>query len=77
MIRLSELQNLEIVAIENGRRLGNVFDLEIDADTGKIHSLIIMQREGSGLFKKVEESVIKWDHIVTVGTDVILVRTAD
>lgn len=77
MIRLSELQTLEIVAVEDGRRLGTIFDLEIDPDNGKIAALIVMQKEGTGLFKKSEEMMIYWNQILTIGTDVILVKTAN
>ena len=79
MIKLSELQALEIVAIEDGRRLGHLQDLEIDPDSGKIIALVVMETAGggSGFFKKQEEMLLYWRQILTIGADVILVKTAN
>ena len=75
MIKLSELQIKEVIVIDNGKRLGHIFDLEIDPDIGKIIAIILVLREGkSGLFGKQNELIITWDQIVTIGSDVILVK---
>lgn len=77
MITLSDLQALEIIAVEDGRRIGNVQDLEIDADSGQILALVLAeQAAGGGFFKKHEEVLIEWERILTIGSDVILVKTA-
>ncbi len=39
--RASELRVKEVVSINDGRRLGFMFDLEIDMDTGKVISFVI------------------------------------
>jgi YlmC/YmxH family sporulation protein len=73
---ISELQVKDIVAIEDGKKLGFITDLEIDVDRGYIVSLIIsLKGKMFGLFGKEEEIIIPWNHIVTIGADVILVRT--
>ncbi len=72
---ITELQVKDIVSIENGKRLGYITDLEIDVDRGYIVALIIaLKGKTLGLFGKEEEMVIPWNHIVTIGDDVILVR---
>ena len=64
--------------ISDGRKLGNIGDIEINLETGKIETIII----GSsgrllGFFGKEEEIIIPWNQIVKIGTDVILVRYND
>lgn len=75
LIKLSELQIKEVIVIDNGRRLGHIYDLEIDPDQGKIIAIILIVRDKmGGLFGKADELFIHWDQIVTIGTDVILVK---
>jgi len=72
---ITELQVKDIVSIENGKRLGYITDLEIDVDRGYIVALIVaLKGKTLGLFGKEEEMIIPWNHIVTIGDDVILVR---
>lgn len=74
MIRLSELQLKEVIVIDNGKRLGHITDLEIDPDAGKVVAIIITVRNKSNFFGKVDELIIYWNQIVTIGADVILVN---
>ncbi|MGM8364213.1 YlmC/YmxH family sporulation protein [Virgibacillus sp. W0181] len=75
MIKLSELQLKEIIVVNSGKRLGYIFDLEIDPDRGFIIALIVAERGAKGtMFKKTEERLIYWEQIATIGSDVILVN---
>jgi YlmC/YmxH family sporulation protein len=75
MIKLSELQIKEVIVIDNGKRLGHIYDLEIDPDLGKITAIILILRDRKGsLFGKPDELIIYWEQIVTIGADVILVK---
>ncbi len=75
MVKISEFQIKDVVNVADGRRLGNIGDLEINLTTGKIDSIIINSNgKMFGLFGKDEEVLIPWRNIVKVGTDVILVR---
>lgn len=78
MVRISDFQIKDVVSISDGRRLGNVGDIDINLDTGKIESIVV---GGSGkilgFFGKEEEFVIPWNNIVKIGADVILVRFRD
>ncbi|WP_047984547.1 YlmC/YmxH family sporulation protein [Ornithinibacillus californiensis] len=78
MINLSDLQVKEIIVINDGRRLGHISDLEIDPDRGRIIALVIYLREKKGgFFGKPEELMIYWEQIITIGSDVILVKDVD
>lgn len=69
------MQEKEIISLETGERLGNVLDLEIDVDRGRITDIVIGSKNGfSGFFQKQEELSIPWNNIVTFGQDVILVK---
>lgn len=75
MIKLSELQLKEVIVIENGKRLGHIYDLEIDPDRGRITAIILVHRDRkSGFFGKADEMIIDWRQITTIGKDVILVK---
>jgi len=75
MIKLSELQLKEVIIIENGKRLGHIYDLVIDPDRGRITAIVIIEREGkNGFFGKADEMIIDWRQITTIGQDVILVK---
>ena len=75
MIKLSELQIKEVIVIDNGKRLGHIYDLEIDPDLGKIIAIVLILRDKkNSLFGKPDELIIYWDQIVTIGADVILVK---
>gem|GEM_PF-917046 len=74
MIKLSDLQVKEVIMVNSGKRLGHIYDLQIDPDLGIITAIIIIIRENKqGLFGKPEERIVFWDQIVTIGADVILV----
>lgn len=64
--------------MEDGRRLGNIADLEINPNTGKIEAIILFVKDKKGnFFSKSDELIIAWNQIVRIGTDVILVREAN
>ncbi|EEL69392.1 YlmC/YmxH family sporulation protein [Bacillus mycoides] len=75
MIRISDFQMKDVVNISDGKRLGNIGDIDFDIDTGKIRAVIISkQTRMLGLFGKEVEFVIPWERIMKIGEDVILVR---
>lgn len=69
-MRLSDLQNKDIVNIIDGKRIGNIIDVSLD-DTGKMVSLIVAKSKFS--FFNNTEMEIKWDQISKIGEDVILI----
>ncbi len=75
-MRLSDLQNKEIVSTESGRNIGSIMDIEIDITTGNIISLLLEQRKGFRFLTKSSEfdNKIEWKNIIKIGEDVILVK---
>ncbi len=72
--RASEIQKKEVINISDGRRLGFVYDVEVDLATGKIGSIIVPgETKMFGLFGKYEDYVIPWKEIKKIGDDIILV----
>ena len=75
MVKISEFQSKDVVNVANGKKLGNIGDIDINLETGHIESIIILGAgKILGLFGKDEEIVIPWRNIVKIGADVILVR---
>lgn len=75
MIKLSELQRKEIIDIEQGIRLGHLYDLTINPVSGLIEEIIIISRSRKkGIFAGAEEIIISWRQIKKIGEDVILVN---
>ena len=73
-MRLSDLQSKVIVNINDGKKIGNIIDIDINKDglsSGIIveKSKFIISRFSSG-----GEVVVKWDQIERIGEDVILVN---
>ena len=69
-MRLSDLQNKDIVNIIDGKKIGNIIDVSLD-ETGKMISLIVSKSKFN-LFNN-SEIEIKWDQISKIGEDVILI----
>ncbi|AKF94402.1 YlmC/YmxH family sporulation protein [Brevibacillus laterosporus] len=75
MVKISEFQIKEVVNIIDGKRLGQISDLEIDLKAGRVDAIVV-PGEGRffGLFAGSNEYVIPWRNIVKIGKDVVLVR---
>ncbi|MGG0718911.1 YlmC/YmxH family sporulation protein [Robertmurraya massiliosenegalensis] len=78
MIRISEFQMKDVVNISDGKKLGNIGDIDINLKTGKIEAIIITGAgKVLGFFGKDEDVTISWKNILKIGEDVILVRYKD
>ena len=74
MERVQDLQKIEVININDGKRLGFLYDIEVDLHTGEIGSIIIPGGyRFFGLFGKGEEYIITFDKIRKIGEDIILV----
>ncbi|MDI6870261.1 MAG: YlmC/YmxH family sporulation protein [Bacillota bacterium] len=77
LARISDLRLREVINVTDGRRLGYIDDLELDATTGQVTAIILPARARFfHLFPRNEEIVIPWKQIRRIGTDVILVEPA-
>lgn len=74
MIRISEMQNKNVINTADGRYMGNLQDIEIDVKAGKIRSLFL-PNETKGFFKKYEPLSIPWHEVRKIGFDVILIES--
>ena len=73
--RFSCLQEKEVINICDGRRLGCVCDLELDAISGKICTLIIPECGSKwNFFGKERAFFVPWRCIRRIGDDIILVE---
>lgn len=74
MVKISELKQREVININDGKKLGIVYDVEIDMEKGKIDALVIPGTgRVLGLFSKESDIVVSWENIKKIGTDVILI----
>lgn len=74
-MRLSDLQNKQIVNIVDGKNIGNIIDVKINEENGEILSFIIEPNKNFLSFKmRGKDTEISWKAITKIGEDVILVR---
>ncbi len=72
-MRLSDLQNKNIINIEDGKLIGTIIDVLIDKE-GLTQSLIVQKSKFFASFLPSSTEVeIKWKQIKKIGEDVILV----
>lgn len=75
MVKISEFQIKDVVNVSDGKRLGNIGDIEINLTTGRIEAVVISGNgRVLGFFGREEEIIIPWKNIIKIGHDVILVR---
>ena len=75
MVKISEFQIKDVVNVADGKKLGNIGDIEINLSTGKIEAVIVTGNgKVLGFFGREEDIVIPWKNIIKIGQDVILVR---
>jgi len=71
---VAELREKEIINLSNGHRLGFVYDAEISMPEGGVKSLLVPgTARFFGIFGREEDTVIPWEQISKIGTDIILV----
>jgi len=74
-MRLSDLQNKDIVNVIDGKNIGNIIDVRIDEQTGTILALVIEpNRNFFSFVNKGTDTEINWKNITKIGEDVILVN---
>ena len=72
-MRLSEIQNKDVINLNTGMKIGNIIDIKINSESGKIESLILERKKFSSIFNSNDEIEIYWTQINKIGEDVILV----
>ncbi len=74
-MRLSEIQNKDVINITTGVKIGNIIDVKINSETGKIESFILEKKKFSSIFSNNDDIEIFYEQIKKIGEDVILVET--
>lgn len=72
-MRLSELQNKDVINIKDGKKVGNIIDIIVNHE-GKMMSIVVEQTKGMRVFTSKEDLEIAWSQIEKIGEDVILVK---
>ena len=76
-MRLSDLQNKDIINVIDGKKIGIIIDITINED-GTLSSLIVEKTKSLlSRFSSSSELEIKWKQITKIGSDVILVSITD
>lgn len=74
-MKISELQSKDVVNIADGRKLGQIYDLDLDLRRGVIKAIVVPgESKWFGFVSNGHEWVIPWRQIVKIGSDVILIR---
>lgn len=74
-MRYSELKQRECVSVETGERLGYISDLVVDEIRGEITGIVISEKKKIPLRKEETEKIIDLNMILTVGEDVLIIKT--
>jgi YlmC/YmxH family sporulation protein len=77
-VKISDFQTKDVINIVDGKKLGQVSDLELDLRQGRIESIVVPNHSRFfGLFGGGDDVVIPWRSIVKIGLDVVLVKLDD
>jgi len=77
-VKISDFQSKDVVNIVDGKKLGQISDLELDLRQGRIESIVVPnQGRFFGLFGSGTDVVIPWRNIIKIGMDVVLVKLED
>jgi YlmC/YmxH family sporulation protein len=77
-MKISELQAKDVVNIADGKKLGQIQDLEMDLQQGLIKAIVVpTEQKLFSWLSSGQEVVIPWNQIVKIGSDVILVRLSN
>lgn len=73
-MKLSDLQRKDIVNLNNGKKVGKIIDVEINALNGSMENLIIEKSKYfRNLFSTESDILVKFEQIKKMGEDVILI----
>lgn len=77
-MKISDFQSKDVINIVDGKKLGQVSDLELDLRQGRINSIVVPgQSKFFGFFSGGTDVIIPWKCIVKIGLDVVLVKLDD
>ena len=51
-MRLSEIQNKDVINLNTGVKIGNIIDVKVNSETGKIEAFILERKKFASLFSR-------------------------
>ena len=73
--RIADLRQKEVINLNNGMRLGYIYDVEIDVISGNLTSIIIPGAlKFFGILGRYDDIIIGFDIIEKIGDDIVLVN---
>ncbi|WP_438446324.1 YlmC/YmxH family sporulation protein [Gorillibacterium sp. sgz5001074] len=77
-MKISDFQSKDVINIVDGKKLGQISDLELDLRQGRIESIVVPAGGRIfGFWGGGTDVVIPWRNIVKIGMDVVLVKLDD
>lgn len=77
-MKISDFQSKDVINIVDGKKLGQISDLELDLRQGRIESIVVpTSGRLFGFWGGGTDVVIPWRNIVKIGMDVVLVKLDD
>ncbi|HZG76731.1 MAG TPA: YlmC/YmxH family sporulation protein [Paenibacillus sp.] len=77
-MKISDFQTKDVINIVDGKKLGQISDIELDLRVGRIESIVVPSTgRFFGFFGGGADVVIPWRSIVKIGADVVLVKLDD
>lgn len=73
-MRLSDLQNKDVVNVLDGKKIGNIIDVSINQEGVTTGLIVEKYKFLVSMFTSNKEIEIKWNQIEKIGEDVILVN---
>ncbi len=72
-MKISELQEKDVVNVSDGKKIGNIIDVHIDKN-GNLFGLVVERYRFFLSFFTNNTVEVKWSQIEKIGKDVILVK---
>ncbi|MDD3821666.1 MAG: YlmC/YmxH family sporulation protein [Bacilli bacterium] len=73
-MRLSDLQHKDIISMYDGKKIGNIIDININEHGHIIGIIVEPNKKFFRILSTREEAEIKWSDIAKIGEDVILIK---
>ena len=73
MMRISDIMEIEIINVKNGKKLGFITDIDLDVENGKVSSFSITGSSGNFFSRGAEIDTVFWRDILRIGCDTIIV----
>lgn len=72
---ISDLRHKEVINLYNGMRLGFIYDVKIDLQSGMISAVIIPGAlRFFGILGRYEDIIIPWEKIDKIGDDIVIIN---